>query len=173
MKRTLCILTLATLALTGCERKLIQDPFYSDEFIQIGVAEGSGSTKALLGRNDLTQNGTVFQTYDYVSGYNGTISGHTGGEQFQYFANTLTYKSDATPWTWLFGNVSSPTSYHWTRTGTHRFFGWMLADGHDATNLNTTSRFTTYNTNFNESTGVHTANLGTTLTVDSPPYDFL
>ena len=173
MKRIFCILSLATLVLTACERKGQYDPSYADEYIHLDATEDSGYTKALLGRNDLTQNGTSFQTYDYVSNYTGSISGHTNGEQFQYFSNSLTYKSDATPWTWLFGNVASPTSYRWTRTGTHRFFGWMLADGHDASNLNTSSFFSTYSTNFNESTGVHTASLGSSITVDSPQYDFL
>ena len=172
MKRTLCILALSAFALTACD-KVFQDPFYSSEYIVLNATDESGATKALLGKNDLTQNGTSFQTYDYVSGYTGTISGHNNGEQFQYFASPLTYKSDATPWTWLFGDVNSPTSYRWTRTGTHRFFGWMLADGHNAATLNTSSRFTTYNTSFNESTGVHTVNLGTSITVDSPQYDFL
>lgn len=174
MKRIFCILSLATLVLTACDWKGLYNPSYADEYIQLAATEDSGSTKALLGRNDLSQNGTSFQTYDYVSDYTGSISGHTNGEQFQYFSNSLTYKSDATPWTWLFGNVASPTSYRWTRTGTHKFFGWMLADGHDASTLNTSSCFSTYNTSFNESTGVHTVNVGkNNLTIDSPQYDFL
>ena len=167
----LALLALAVV-LASCDKQ--DSPgSYADEYITLGASEDGGYTKGLLGRNDLTVNGSSFQAYDYLSGYTGTISGHTGGEQFQYFSNTLTYKSDATPWKWLFGNVNSPTSYKWTRTGTHKFFGWMLADGHDASTLNTSGCFSTYNTNFNESTGVHTVNLGTSLTVDSPQYDFL
>ena len=160
--------------LSSCERMEGPDAAYADEYIVLNASDADNYTKALLGKNDLTVNGTQFQTYDYVSGYTGTISGHTNGAQFQYFSNTLTYKSDATPWTWLFGNVSTPDSYRWTRTGTHRFFGWMLADGHDASSLSTSSFFSTYNPTFNDSTGVHTVNVGKNdLTIDSPQYDFL
>lgn len=157
----------------SCEKPEGLDAAFADQYIVLDASEGGSGTKALLGRNDLTVNGTVFQTYDYLSGYTGSISGHSNGEQFQYFSNTLTYKSDATPWTWVFGDVASPTSYRWTRTGTHKFFGWMLADGHNASSLNTSSCFSTYNTSFNESSGTHTVNLGTNLTIDSPQYDFL
>lgn len=160
-------------SLSSCLKVEDTSAALSDTYIVMDTSEDDSFTKAMLGNGDLTTNGTVFQTYDYISGYTGTISGHSNGEQFQYFSNTLTYKSDATPWTWLFGNTSSPDSYRWTRTGTHRFFGWMLTDGHDASSLTTSSCFSTYNTNFDETNGVHTVNLGTNLTVDSRQYDFL
>ena len=171
MKRIFCILSLATLVLTACERKGQYDPSYADEYIHLDATEDSGYTKALLGRNDLTQNGTSFQTYDYVSNYTGSISGHTNGEQFQYFSNSLTYKSDATPWTWLFGTVASPTSYRWTRTGTHHFYGWLLEDktstDPDAGNLKSSTFFNTY------TPGTKTLTVAKTFTAADPQYDFL
>jgi len=175
IRRTYINLALTLIAagiLVSCVQKENPDAYLADEYITLGAGSGD-STKALLSNSDLSYNGMVFQTYDYVSGYNGTISGHTNGEEFQYFSNTLTYKSDATSWKWLFGDVSSPTSYRWTRTGTHKFFGWMLTDGHDASNLNTSSVFSTYSTSFDDANDVHTVNLGNALTVDSPQYDFL
>ena len=140
---------------------------YAPEKITLDAAPGASGTKGFLNTGGLTVDGTSFQTYDYLSGYDGTLSNHTNGVEFQYFANTLTYKGDATPWKWLFGNVAAPDSYRWTRTGTHHFFGWLLADGSDATNLNTSSFFTTY------TPGTKTVTLAKSLNIDSPQYDFL
>lgn len=162
-------------SLSSCLKVEDTSAALSDSYIVMDASEDGSFTKGLLSADDLTYNGVKFQTYDYLSGYTGTISGHSNGEQFQYFSNTLTYKSDASPWKWLFGDTSNPVSYRWTKTGTHKFFGWMLADGHDAASLYTSSSscFSTYSTNFDESSGVHTVNVGTNLTVDSPQYDFL
>lgn len=155
----------------ACEKTPAPDPAYADTEIVLDAKAVANGTKGFLDSGSLTVDGTSFQMYDYLSGYNGTISGHTNGEQFQYFSNTLTYKSDAPSWKWLFGNVSAPTSYRWTRTGTHKFFGWLLADGNNLSSLNTSGRFT-YSTTITEP-GVHTASVGAALTVDSPQYDFL
>jgi len=142
-------------------------PVYSSEYITLDAAPGV--TKGFLSTSDLATTGTQFQTYDYLSGYTGTISGHTNGEVFQYFGNTLTYKADATDWKWLFGDVSSPTTYRWTRTGTHQFFGWILADAAGgASTLNTAARMSP---SFDEST--RTLTVSSDITVDSPQYDFL
>ena len=153
-------------SLLSCEKSQVSDRLYTSEEIMLDAAPGA--TKGMLNSGALTVNGTQFQMYDYLSGYNGTLNGHTDGEEFQYFTNTLTYKSDATPWKWLFGNVGSPDHYRWTRTGTHHFFGWLLADGNDA-NLTTTSFFDTYT----HTSGTKTVTLAKTLTVASPQYDFL
>ena len=151
----------------SCEKAPRADMVHADEEIILDAAPGASGTKGFLNTAALAVDGTQFQTYDYLSGYNGTLSGHTNGEEFMYFGNTLTYKGDATPWQWLFGNVAAPTSYRWTRTGTHHFFGWLLADGNDATNLNTSSYFSTY------TVGEKTVTLAKSMTVDTPQYDFL
>lgn len=161
------LLLLTALALS-CEKHETAEPL-SKQYIVLDAAPGaSGETKGFLNRGDLTVDGTRFQTYDYLSGYNGTISGHTNGEEFQYFNNTLTYDADATTsWNWIFGDTASPTTYRWTKTGTHHFFGWLLADGNDASNLATSSFFNSY------SVGTKSVTLTKSLTINDPQYDFL
>ena len=158
------VIGLALLGASACNRSVEPE---TDGQPEILLAAEDYGTKALLNRGDLSVNGTKFQTYDYLSGYNGTISGHTNGEEFQYFGSELTYKSDAS-WKWVFGDPAAPTTYRWTRTGVHHFFGWMLADGHDATNLSTSSFFDTY------TVGTKTVTLAKNdLKVSNYQYDFL
>lgn len=160
------LILLAALALS-CEKHK-GDQVFDSQLIVLDAAPGAGgSTKGFLNRGDLTHDGTRFQTYDYLSGYNGTISGHTNGEEFQYFANTLTYNGAATTWKWVFGDTAAPTTYRWTKTGTHHFFGWLLADGNDATHLATSSFFDSY------SVGTKSVTLTKDLDIDDYQYDFL
>ena len=141
---------------------------YAPQEIVLDAAPGAGGTKGFLNTGDLTVNGTKFQTYDYLSGYTGSVSGHSNGEEFMYFGNTLTYVSASQKW--VFGDTASPTSYRWTRTGTHHFFGWMLADATGGTaNLNTASLLG--NPSFNE--GNRSITFSSTITTSSPQYDFL
>ena len=162
-------LLLLTALAFACEKHEKVDTTFDSQYIVLDAAPGAGGeTKGFLNQGSLTVDGTRFQTYDYLSGYNGTISGHSNGDEFQYFTNTLTYDADATSaWKWVFGNTASPDTYRWTKTGTHHFFGWLLADGNDATNLATSSFFSTY------SVGTKTVTLAKSLTVDVPQYDFL
>ncbi len=135
---------------------------------EIALDAAPGATKGMLNAGGLTVDGTQFQMYDYLSGYSGTIDGHTNGEEYQYFSNTLTYKSSEENWKWVFGNVASPTSYHWTRTGTHHFYGWLLKDATGgASDLVSNTFFSTY------TVGTKTLTVGKTLTINDPQYDFL
>ena len=150
----------------GCVKDKGFEAVYADEYISLDAAPGA--TKGFLNTNGLLVDGTKFQMFDYLSGYNGTISGHSLGAEFEYFSNTLTYKSDATGWKWLFGNVASPDSYKWTRTGTHHFFGWMLKDATGgASDLQSDTFFSTW------TPGTKSLTVAKTLTIDSPQYDFL
>lgn len=154
---------LAATCLLSCEK---EPEVYSSQEIHLDAAPGV-TTKGFLNTGDLTQNGTKFQVYDYLSGYTGRIDGHENGEEYCFFSNSLTYKSDATNWKWLFGNVNSPTSYRWTRTGVHHFYGWLMTDGHDATNLDSEAFFDTY------TPGTKTVYLAKTIGQNAPQYDFL
>lgn len=159
---------LGAAAAVSCNKETT-DPSLSSQLIILDAATGAGDTKGFLNRNGLTVNGTKFQTYDYLSAYNGTVMGHTNGSEFKYFGDPITYVSSATPWTWVFGDTSNPTSHPWTRTGTHHFFGWLLADGNDAGSLNTASLLSP--TTFNENT--RTVSFSENITISSPQYDFL
>ena len=163
---------LAALALS-CNKKQVEEPVYSSEEIVLNAS--SESTKGYLSTDALMVSGTQFQMFDYLSGYNGSIQDGGGtshsGEEFKYFENTLTFKSDATNWQWLFGNVATPTSYRWTRTGTHHFYGWLLEDktstDPDAGNLKSSTFFNTY------TPGTKTLTVAKTFTAADPQYDFL
>lgn len=154
---------LAATCLLSCEK---EPEVYSTQEIYLDVAPGA-TTKGFLNANDLTQNGTKFRVFDYLSGYSGNIDGHENGVEYQFFTDDLTFKSDAATWKWLFGDVNNPTSYHWTRTGVHHFFGWLLADGHDALTLTTQAYFDTY------TPGSKTVYLAKTIGQSAPQYDFL
>ena len=164
---------LAALVLS-CNGNQMEEPVYSPEEIML---DASPETKSFLTTDALKVSGTQFQMFDYLSDYNGTITdgggvAHTGGEEFKYFENTLTFKQDATSWQWLFGNVDTPTSYRWTRTGTHHFYGWLLEDktpspDPDAGNLKSSTFFDTY------TPGTKTLTVAKNFTADGPQYDFL
>ena len=160
-------LLLAALVLS-CKENQVEEPVYSSEEIVLNASPEQ--TKGFLSTDALKVNGTQFQMFDYLSGYNGTLQDGGGvshsGEEFKYFENTLTFKSDAASWQWLFGDVASPTSYRWTRTGTHHFYGWLLEDKNDA-NLNTSTFFSTYTPAEKQLT------VAKTFTSDGPQYDFL
>ena len=166
-------LLLAALVLS-CNKNQVEDPVYSNEEIVLDAAPDA--TKGFLSTDGLKVNGTQFQMFDYLSGYNGTIqdgggASHTG-EEFKYFENTLTFKQNATNWQWLFGDVATPTSYRWTRTGTHHFYGWLLEDktpspDPDAGNLKSSTFFDTY------TPGTKTLTVAKAFTAAGPQYDFL
>ena len=163
---------LAALALS-CNKKQVEEPVYSSEEIVLNAS--SESTKGYLSTDALMVSGTQFQMFDYLSGYNGSIQDGGGtshsGEEFKYFENTLTFKQDATNWQWLFGDVANPTSYRWTRTGIHHFYGWLLEDktstDPDAGNLKSSTFFSTY------TPGTKSLTVAKDFTAAGPQYDFL
>ena len=157
------VLGLGLLVSASCNREL--DPEVDGQ-PEIQLAAGSINTKGFLTTAGLAVDGTSFQTFDYLSGYNGTISGHSDGEEFQYFSSPLTYKSAAAEWKWVFGNPASPTTYRWTRTGTHHFFGWMLND-ESAAGAQSTTFFETW------TPGEKSLIAAKSLRAGSYQYDFL
>ena len=163
---------MAALALS-CNKTQVEDSVYSSEEIVLNASPGE--TKGFLSTDALMVNGTQFRMFDYLSGYNGTLQDGGGvthsGDEFKYFENTLTFKQDATNWQWLFGDVASPVSYRWTRTGTHHFYGWLIEDktstDPDAGELKSSSFFDTY------TPGTKTLTVAKTFTAAGPQYDFL
>lgn len=148
-------------ALAGCERLNPGEPVLDQDSIQLR-ALGS-DTKALLNAGDLEKNGMKIKVYDYLSGYSGTISGHENGEEFAYIDDSVFYDNSNT-WQWPF--VTSP--HQWTRTGAHKFFGWLQEDPSTTTSL---SFFDTYTPNFSGDNRY--LDLAKVMTANSPQYDFL
>jgi len=156
------------LALSACQRTDDpQDAVLDTAEIQVGAGEVE-ETKGFLDQGDLDVDGMKVKVFDYLSGYNGTISEHTNGEEFLYIDDTVLYDTNNTSdWKWQFVGGS----YRWTRTGTHKFLGWLSMDPHD-NGFDAASFFTTYNPNFSD--GNHYLELNKTLTIsDDHQFDFL
>lgn len=165
-QQRLYILSFVLLAsLAGCERHIPEERVLDKDSIQLEALGADLSTKGLLNQGDLEVNGMKVKVYDFLSGYTGTISGHENGEEFLYIDDSVVY-DDTKTWKWPFVNAT----YTWTRTGTHKFFGWLEEDPADAS-FKTSSFFDTYTLNLNGNNRY--LDLGRTLTANSPQYDFL
>lgn len=159
------LLLLTALFAAGCERTSPDEAVFSSETIRFTASVPE--TRALLESGSLTEDGTKFKVYDYLSDYNGTISGHSG-EEFAYFDDNITYDGSATPWKWVF---DADASYRWTHTGVHKFVGWLMLDPSNPTRLNTNTFFNPYTPAFSGST--HNVSLTKSLQANSDQYDFL
>lgn len=88
------------------------------------------TTKGMLNSEDLSRTGTKIQVYDYLTGFEGSIGNNTNVHKEDvvlYFKNKITYNRDTLAY-WPYCDPA--TSYPWTRTGSHSFFGWLVADQH-------------------------------------------
>ena len=148
-----------------------------DPGVPVETAEGIAfapdvvSTKGLLNAGDINRTGTKIKVYDYLSGFDGEIEGNTitPGQTLQYFTNQITY--DATESKWPYCDPA--TTYPWTKSGNHAFFGWLTEDQHPgylypfkATNI-----FGNDQPTFNETTRVLTVPT-TVLTTSTEQFDF-
>lgn len=166
MRQTYKGLLLVAIALAAsCERSDPEEKMFSNEVIRFSA--DVPATKDFLNSGGLAVDGTKFEVYDYLSGYNGTISNHSNGEEFQYFGSHITYDSNQDAGKrWVFdGNAA----YRWTHTGTHHFFGWLTMDPSYASVLNTASYFS--NPAFNSAS--KSLSLSKSIQASSPQYDFL
>ena len=117
------------LALSACGQKQLDPVDEADSNMpQISMLASSVGTKGLLeGDAPLEKEGTTLQVYDYLSGDGISINGQGAG---YYIDNTLTFKGStdgsSSDGKWQFpGN----RKYYWTKTGTHKFFGYLTKDG--------------------------------------------
>ena len=109
----------------------------------INFAPQIASTKGLINSGDLARTGTKIRVYDYISNFEGTINGNNvqSGQTIQYFVDSISFKSGVASY-WPYWNPSLETGlghtggpdesivYPWTKTGTHTFFGFLVADQH-------------------------------------------
>lgn len=105
----------------ACQRP--EPEAFSSEVIRIGASlSNEPGTKAFLGAEDLPQNGTKVKIYDDVTGFTGTIDGVDYGpnDAFNYIDDDIVY---GTAWSFAKG-----VDWRWTRTGTHKFYGWLTKD---------------------------------------------
>ena len=137
----------------------------SEDLPGIHFRAAAVETKGLLDKADLKTAGSQICIYDYLTNYSGTVGGqeYTTADVAPYInGQLLTCQSSGD---WAFN--TEPSYYRWTRTGKHRFFGWLYADAKNSTN--TTSLFG----NLTCGSDYVLAIPGTKITKDSEQTDFL
>lgn len=145
------------LALSACSRTQLDVPSYEvDESAPISLTAGSVGTKALIeGENGLDKAGTELQVYDYLSPVGSTAT-------VKYIDDQIKWHEGQDPWDYVTGGP-----YYWTKTGTHKFFGWLTKDG----DLTATGLF---GSGFSWDSSTQTLTIpATTMTPDKPQFDFL
>lgn len=127
---------------SGCTRIEREDPLPVEEESEgINFAPQIASTKGLINSGDLARTGTKIRVYDYVSNFVGYLNEDEFrmGDTKLYFTDVISYDSNTTSY-WPYWNPALSTSqgstgapdpsivYPWTKTGTHTFFGFLIAD---------------------------------------------
>ncbi len=146
MKYRLLLILPVLLAAASCAKDRVGSGF-SDEAIRFS---GSPVTSAFLEADGLDVFGTRVKVYDWLTGFTGDINGtsYTSSDYVKYIDDVVTYDGGAF---WPFTTASR--EYRWTRTGTHRFFGWL-----------------DYDKSYNSGAGLSTADFfGSSPTLDSDP----
>lgn len=121
MKRRLIYILAISLAAVSCGKEkgssgLAPDGIrFSDAVVSKGFLEADG----------LDVNGTRTRVYDWLTGFTGNVNGtdYTSSDYIKYIDDLVVYDGGAF---WPF--TTSGREYRWTRTGTHRFFGWLDYD---------------------------------------------
>ena len=149
---TVCLLAL----LQGCTRVETldpTDPLEKEPAEDIVFAPSILSTKALINSNNLSENGTQIKVYDFISGFDGQINGSpvTSSQTVKYFTNKIAFDSQTTTY-WPYCDPA--TTYPWTKSGVHSFFGWLAADGNYIPSMDITQLFGNGQPYFDESTRV-------------------
>lgn len=168
---------------SGCTRIEREDPLPVEEESEgINFAPQIASTKGLLNSGDLNEIYTRIQVYDYISGFTGKINNTTvSGETIKYFSDVISYDNTQVQY-WPYWNPDKQGSfgtgapdtdivYPWTKTGTHTFFGWLVADGKTNPNTMATQLFGTGQPALNETTRVLSIPT-TTMTNTVAQFDF-
>ncbi|MBQ9529066.1 MAG: hypothetical protein IJR73_01750, partial [Bacteroidales bacterium] len=111
---------IALLALGACHRA---DPEEgkAEDLIVLQPAGSDVATKGFINAADLRTSGTTVKIYDVLTGFTGKIDNqdYFPEDEVTYIDDTLVYGTD-----WSF----SSAAWRWTRTGTHKFFGWLEED---------------------------------------------
>ena len=119
-------------------------------FSAVEVSDISPSSRGFLEADGLDVLGTRVKVYDFLSGFTGIVNGtsYSSSDHFVYIDDAVNYDGGAY---WPF--TTATREYRWTRTGTHRFFGWLDFDK-----------------SYNNSAGLSTASFfGSSPTVDDDP----
>lgn len=165
----------------GCTRIETLTPPVEEEVDAITFAPSIASTKGLLNASTLSQSGTQILVYDFLTGFSGELSGHSGtigtNDVVKYFSDNIAYDaSTSSYWPFANGNV-----YPWTKSGQHSFFGWLVQSGDTMPASHVTELFHDGTAlSFNESTrvltvpatGLTTSSAKASTTVSASQFDF-
>lgn len=147
------------LALSACSEKLVPVGPETLE-AEIGFAAGAPATKGFIESQEAFDvAATEIKVYDFVTG----SDGEDGTAEAMYIDDSI-HGVIATDGTWAYS--AENTHYHWTKKGTHKFFGWLTKapDG------------TAFATGQTPSFDADTKTLSVpalTMTKDTPQFDFV
>lgn len=144
MKRLIYILPILFIAAVSCGKDAPKNKSLAEAEIRFSSARLSSgaatSSKGFLEADGLDVFGTRVKVFDWLTGFQGNINGtdYTASDTFKYIDETVTYDG-GTFWPYY----NSSREYRWTRTGVHRFFGWLDYDKsyNNGTGLTTESFF--------------------------------
>ena len=161
-------LSLTLLAASACRKEHYDPAVYRDEAIRFS---GSPVTKGFLESDGLYKTGTQVKVYDFLTGFDGTVNGitYTPSDQIKYIDDVVEFLGGSN--TWPYQTVAH--EYRWTKSGTHRFFGWLQKDqAYNNDNGLTTADFFGTAPSLNENTLVMITPTYSWNTA-SPQYDFV
>jgi len=137
------VLMLAFAALASCQRTEPAVDF-ADDLILLQPKGNDVTTKGFINKTDLeTATSAQVKVFDFLTGFEGTVTPapvepESYADGFYYINDVITNDGNNN---WSFTNN---IAWRWTRTGNHKFFGWLVSDGattgtgHAATELGIT-----------------------------------
>lgn len=133
MKKNIIHATLAAammILVASCSKNEVIAP---DDVRRDGISfSASGAdTRALINRADLLTDGSKVKVRDDLFGFTGKLDGvqKNAGDVTAYIDDAIVYGNGG----WSY--ESADAYYPWTKTGTHKFFGWLTYDAKSNLNL--------------------------------------
>lgn len=133
MKKNIIHATLAAammILVASCSKNEVIAP---DDVRRDGISfSASGAdTRALINRADLLTDGSKVKVHDDLFGFTGKLDGvqKNAGDVTAYIDDAIVYGNGG----WSY--ESTDAYYPWTKTGTHKFFGWLTYDAKSNLNL--------------------------------------
>lgn len=161
-------MSLTLLTASACRKESYDPAVFRDQAIRFS---GNRVTKGFLEADGLYKTGTQVKVFDFLTGFDGEVNGttYTPSDQIKYIDDVVEFLGGSN--TWPYQTVSH--EYRWTKSGTHRFFGWLNKDQayNDDEGL-TTADFFGSSPSLNENTLVMTTPTYSWTTA-SPQYDFV
>ena len=146
------------LALCGCQEK-VPAPGNGVLDAEIFLSAGTPATKGFIDSQEQFDNtATMIKVYDFVTG----SDGEAGTAEAKHIDDAI-HGLIARDGTWAY--TSGDTHYHWTKKGTHRFFGW-LTTAPDGTAFASASAPTW-------TEGFKTLSIPLTMDTTTPQFDFV